>query len=145
MVVTDTLPLYTTYVTGSASDGGTYNAGQRKVTWTLAGELAAGAQVTRSFHVTVDAVPAGVTSITNTATAADDGNNGADPTPGDNTGTDTDTLTAAPDLTVTKTDGRSTAAPGDDADLHHHDPQRGQPGRDGRGGDRHAAARTRPM
>ena len=38
----------------------TYNAGQRKVTWTLAGELAAGAQVTRSFQVTVDAVPAGV-------------------------------------------------------------------------------------
>jgi hypothetical protein len=44
-----------------------------------------------------------VTSITNTAVGNDDGTNGADPTPGNNTGTDTDTLNAAPDIAVTKT------------------------------------------
>ena len=43
----------------------------------------------------------------------DDLSNGPDPTPADNTGSDTDTLNAAPDYTITKDDGLATAQPGD--------------------------------
>ena len=101
VTLTDTLPANTTFV--SASDGGVFAAGV--VTWNI-GSLAAGASVTRLVEVQVNnPVPAGVTSITNTATATDDGTNGPDPTPADNTATDTDTLVAAPDLVLLKDDG----------------------------------------
>ena len=53
-----------------------------------------------------------MTQVANTATIADDGSNGADPTPANNTGSDTTPVTAAPDLMVTKSDGGATAAPG---------------------------------
>jgi large repetitive protein len=49
-------------------------------------------------------IPAGVTQISNTASIADDGASGADPTPGDNSASDTTPVTAAPDLTLTVTD-----------------------------------------
>jgi uncharacterized repeat protein (TIGR01451 family) len=108
VVVADTLPAYTTFV--SASDGGTESGGV--VTWSI-GALAAGETAYRSVTVQVDAtVPAGVGSITNTANVADDGANGTDPNPGDNTGTDTDTLDAAPDLTISKDDGLTQVVPG---------------------------------
>ena len=101
VILTDTLPANTSFV--AASDGGVFAAGV--VTWNI-GSLAAGATVTRLVEVQVDtAVPAGVTSITNTATATDDGINGPDPNPADNTATDTDTLVAAPDLVLLKDDG----------------------------------------
>src|SRR5439155_260559 len=94
----------------SASNGGSLGSGS--VTWAV-GNLAAGASVTRTVTVSVAAtVPAGANALTNSATASDDGSNGADPTPANNTGTDTDALDAAPDLVVTKTDGVTTAAPG---------------------------------
>ena len=60
-----------------------------------------------------DPLPAGVTSITNSATVTDDGANGADPTPANNTDTDIDSLATTPDLVVTKTDGVTSASPGD--------------------------------
>src|SRR5690606_424427 len=41
-----------------------------------------------------------------------DGANGEDATPGDNTAVDTDILNAAPDLTVSKSDGVTTTTPG---------------------------------
>ena len=54
--------------------------------------------------------PAGVTAFTNvvTVTHAD-----LDPTPGDNTATDSDALVAAPDYSISKTDNRTSARPGD--------------------------------
>ena len=57
-------------------------------------------------------IPAGVTELTNEASVRDDGTNGPDPTPPNNTAIDTDTLVAAPDLQVTKTDVRRSAQPG---------------------------------
>ena len=109
VIVTDTLPANTTFV--SASDGGIFSGGV--VTWNVGG-LAARTSVTRTVTVLVDStVPAGVNSLTNTASATDDGAGGPDPTPANNTDTDTDTLVAAPDLVVTKTDGVTTAAPGE--------------------------------
>jgi uncharacterized repeat protein (TIGR01451 family) len=108
VVVADALPAYTTFV--GASDGGTESGGV--VTWSI-GAVAAGTSVERTVTVQVDAtIPAGVESITNTADVADDGANGVDPNPGDNTGTDTDALEAAPDLTVTKDDGLTEVVPG---------------------------------
>jgi uncharacterized repeat protein (TIGR01451 family) len=51
--------------------------------------------------------------ITNTVIVTDDGSNGADPTPENNSATDTDVVEAAPDLAVSKDDGRTTALPGE--------------------------------
>ena len=77
------------------------------------GNLAAGASVTLAVTVLVDStIPAGVTELTNEASVRDDGTNGPDPTPLNNTAIDTDTLVAAPDLQVTKTDGEASAQPG---------------------------------
>jgi len=75
--------------------------------------LTAGAgSSTATFVVTVASPAAtGLSSIVNTASIADDGANGADPTPANNSSTDTDTLNAAPDLTITKTDGVSKFRP----------------------------------
>src|SRR5207247_2310126 len=55
------------------------------------GALAAGSgNQTATFTVTVgNPLPSGVTTINNTATIADDGTNGTDPTPGNNSGSDT--------------------------------------------------------
>jgi hypothetical protein len=51
---------------------------------------AASGDQTAAFAVTVDnPLPAGVTEIDNTASIADDGTHGADPTPADNSGSDT--------------------------------------------------------
>jgi uncharacterized repeat protein (TIGR01451 family) len=50
-------------------------------------------------------------SLSNTATVAAPGGV-TDPAPGDNSATDTDTLSASADLSITKTDGVTTATPG---------------------------------
>jgi uncharacterized repeat protein (TIGR01451 family) len=50
-VVTDTVPANAAYVPGSASDGGVLLAGD-VVSWTIAGDLAHGAVVSRTFQVT---------------------------------------------------------------------------------------------
>ncbi len=97
----------------------TFNAGASTGTWSCAdgaaagttctfnvGSLAVGASGSVIFAVTVNTpLPAGVDQIDNTATIDDDGNNGPDPTPGNNTSSDDTPVNAAPDLTITKTDG----------------------------------------
>ncbi|WP_395682014.1 hypothetical protein, partial [Dokdonella sp.] len=65
------------------------------VTFTVSGTISASATGTLSNTATVTA-PAGVT----------------DPTPADNSATDTDTLTPNADLSITKTDGVASATPG---------------------------------
>jgi uncharacterized repeat protein (TIGR01451 family) len=57
-------------------------------------------------------LPVGVTEVANTVTVADDGTNGADPTPANNTASDTTPVDAAPDLAVTKDDGGVSTTPG---------------------------------
>ncbi|MBL8056754.1 MAG: DUF11 domain-containing protein [Anaerolineales bacterium] len=108
VLITDTLPAHTVFV--AASDGGLAAGGV--ITWPAV-SLAGGASLTRTVTARVSApAPAGVTTLVNTAVAADDGANGPEPTPGDNTATDTDTLSAAPDLRISKSDGGLSAAPG---------------------------------
>lgn len=62
VTITDTIPQHTTYVDGSADNGGTYNNGV--VTWTK--DVAANAAITVSFKVKVN-VGVGETTISNKA------------------------------------------------------------------------------
>ena len=66
------------------------------------GGLAVGAGGSVSFVVIVND-PAGVGSVINTATIGDDGTNGPDQNPADNTATDADNLVTLPDADLTKT------------------------------------------
>jgi len=107
--LTDTVPANLTFV--SCSD--TCDIGALPVvTWNL-GDVPAAASLTRTITLRVeDPLPAGVTTIANTASASDTGANGPDPSPDNNTATDPDSVTAAPDLAITKTDGQTSVIPG---------------------------------
>ena len=106
VVLTETLPANTTY----SGSGWTLVSGS---TYTQSvGSLAAGGNGHVDFVVTVNSqLPLGVVSITNTATIADDGANGADLTPGNNTASDSTPVVAMPDLRVSKTDGDVSVRP----------------------------------
>lgn len=68
---------------------------------------------TAAFVVIVDAnLPSGVENIDNTVQIGDDGGNGVDPTPSDNTSSTATPVDAAPDITITKTDHVIQVAPG---------------------------------
>ena len=114
VALVDTIPIGTTFV--AASDGGTETApGSGIVTWPQF-PLAAGVSnaVTRSVTVLVTNPPApGQSTLVNTAQAADDGSNGADTNPGNNTATDVDTLIQA-DVAVVKTDAPDPVVAGTD-------------------------------
>ena len=56
-------------------------------------------------------------NLANTATVAAPGGV-TDPTPGNNSATDTDTLTPKADLSITKTDGVTSTVPGTPVDVH---------------------------
>jgi uncharacterized repeat protein (TIGR01451 family) len=115
VVLSETVPANSTFDAGASTAGWVCvpdgNAGS---TCTLpVGNVAAGASGSAVFAVTVaNPLPAGVTQVANTATVADDGTNGPDPTPGDNTDSDDTPVTAAPDLVVTKDDGGVSTTPG---------------------------------
>ena len=72
-------------------------------------DLVAGGTATFIVDATIDPAFAGV--LSNTATVTMPGV-GVDPTPGNNTATDTTTVFAQADLSITKTDGTLTATPG---------------------------------
>jgi LPXTG-site transpeptidase (sortase) family protein len=102
VAVTDTLPVNVTYVAGSANDGGVYNSGTGEITWPVF-DLAAGDSVTRTFSVTVnDPFPAGVSTITNSAHAEDDGSNGTDLDTLNNDDSDTDNVITIPNTDTSK-------------------------------------------
>lgn len=115
--IQETVPANSTYAPGAAPgwtcqpDG----AAGSSCSLDLAGGLAAGDSQIALFAVSLaPTLPAGTTSLTNTAKAADDGSNGADTDPSNNTATLTTPITgAAPDLNVQKTlDPSSSAVPG---------------------------------
>ena len=116
VVLSETVPANTTFKSGASTAGWActpdVNSGS---TCTLAiGALAAdGSNHTATFAVTVDnPLPAGGTQISNTATITDDGANGVDPNPANNTGSDTTSVTAFPDLTIAKSDDGASVIPG---------------------------------
>ena len=120
VVLTETVPANTTFAAGSSTAGWfcTPDASAGSTCTLAIGGLAAGSgDQTATFAVTVvDPAPAGLTQISNTASIADDGANGTDPTPGNNSGSDTTAVTGAPDLipdlSLTKSDGDASVAPG---------------------------------
>jgi uncharacterized repeat protein (TIGR01451 family) len=104
VAITESVPTYATFVSGSSTSGWIdIGGGQFRI---QVGDVPVGATGTVEFAVRLDSsLPAGVESIVNTATIADDGSNGPDLNPADNTATDTTPVTTAPDLSVTKKDG----------------------------------------
>ncbi|WP_141508950.1 SdrD B-like domain-containing protein, partial [Candidatus Chloroploca asiatica] len=113
VVITETVPVSTSFVapnTWSCSDGGSAGA-----TCTTSLEtLAAGASGSITFTVRLaSSVPAGFTSITNTVTIADDGQNGPEIRLDNNDDDEVTPVIAAPDLVITKTDDNITVTTGD--------------------------------
>ncbi len=108
--ITDNIPAQTSFI--AASDGGSQTT-PGVVTWPAFALDGDGANVTRVLTVTVtDPFPADTNIITNTATVADDGTNGPDPTPTNNTAEDVDIVIAAPVLQLSKDNGMTTVVPG---------------------------------
>ena len=111
VVVSDSFPL-AALTNVVASNGGIVDMTSGTITWNV-GNLAAGASQT--YTVTADVrstVAAGVNDVTHSTTITDNGANGSDPTPANNSASDTDTLNAAPDLRLTKTDFTNSISPG---------------------------------
>lgn len=111
VVLTETLPAGTTFDSANSSIGWSdIGGGQYEF---MIGNLAAGSSTPVLFAVTVTAPAAATQSdIVNNASITDDGTNGSDPIPGDNSASDTDTLDAAPDYQVTIDDGETIVVPG---------------------------------
>jgi uncharacterized repeat protein (TIGR01451 family)/fimbrial isopeptide formation D2 family protein len=107
--VADTFPAVLTCTwTCVGSGGGTCSAsGSGNVNQTV--NLPAGASVTYTASCTISAAATG--SLVNTATATAPGGV-SDPSTGNNSATDTDTLAPSADLAITKSDGVTTATPG---------------------------------
>ncbi len=114
VVLSETVPANTLFNPGPSTAGWvcTPNGGAGSACTLSLGTVAAGTNGTAAFAVTALALPAGVSQISNTASIADDGTHGADPTPGNNTASDTTPVTGAPDLSLAKSDGGATVAPG---------------------------------
>jgi uncharacterized repeat protein (TIGR01451 family) len=64
VTLTDVIPVNTTYVAGSASDGGTYNAATNTLTWNL-GTVTVGTNRCVTFDVTVNLTIVGLTGQSN--------------------------------------------------------------------------------
>ena len=112
--LTETVPPHAVFAAAASSAWSCADGAAAGTTCTLAlGTLSAGASGTAVFAVRIDpTLPVGVDSTTNRVTIADDGSQGADLDPTDNTAEATLALDAAPELGVTKT-GPPSAAPGD--------------------------------
>jgi uncharacterized repeat protein (TIGR01451 family) len=110
--VADTFPAALTCTwTCVGAGGGTCTAsGSGNINDTI--NLPAGGSTTYTASCTISAAATG--TLTNTATVAAPAGV-TDPTPGNNSATDIDTLAASADLSITNTDGVNTATPGGSA------------------------------
>ena len=106
--VADTFPASLTCTwTCAGAGGGTCTAsGSGNINDTV--NLPSGGSVTYTASCTISAAATGTLSNTATVTAPA---GVTDPTPGNNSATDSDTLAASADLAITKTDGVTTATP----------------------------------
>ena len=106
VVLTETLPAGMNFL--AADNTGWTQVGATNQYTFAVGSVATGASGSVNFITHVVAVaPAGLGTIANTASIADDSTHGTDITPGNNAATDTDTLNAAPDFTLTLTDDKA--------------------------------------
>jgi uncharacterized repeat protein (TIGR01451 family) len=116
VVLTESVPANSTFNAGASTAGWVCapnnNAGST-CTLAIGAVTGGGGNGTATFAVTaVNPVAAGVSQLSNTASVADDGTHGADTNPGNNSASDTTPVTAAPDLTLGKSDGGASVAPG---------------------------------
>ena len=117
VVITDVVPAHASFnaaagapTVWSCADGSPAGT----VCTTTIGAVPGNSNGTAIFAVNVDnPLPAGVTEIGNTVTIGDDGANGPDPTPGNNSSSDTTPVSPAPppELQLTKSNGGITAGP----------------------------------
>lgn len=107
--VADTFPasLTCTWTCVGAGGGTCTAAGAGNINDTV--NLPSGGSMTYTASCTISGAASG--TIANTATVAAPGGV-TDPTPGNNSATDTDTVVLSSDLTITKTDGVTTVGPG---------------------------------
>ena len=113
VTVSDSLPGLLTALACTPSQGSCDVTGD-VLTWTIGNLAGANGTATLTLEVRAGAqVAATVASVANTATVTDGGVNGPEPTPGNNTSTDTDTLVAQPDMEISKSDGETDVEPGD--------------------------------
>jgi uncharacterized repeat protein (TIGR01451 family) len=123
VTITTAVPAYTTFDAADSSAGwsGVASGSPGGTTATFnAGTLSyASGSHTVTFAVqVVNPLPAGISKqITSQASISDDGTNGPDGNPSNNTSSDTITLNAAPDLKITVDDGQTTALPGTGLDY----------------------------
>jgi uncharacterized repeat protein (TIGR01451 family) len=110
VVVSDTVPVDTTFNAALSTPGWSCPDGSIAgtiCTFAVGTVPVSAMSISITFAVNVSATPVG-TDIANTATVADNGANGPDRNPLDNSATDTDMLDAPDaDLSVTKTDNRT--------------------------------------
>src|SRR5206468_656161 len=109
--VTDTMPATLTGVSWTCvgSAGGACGSGSGSGDIGTTVDLPVGGMATFTVNATV--APDAADTLVNTATVSVP-TGATDPTPGNNSATDTDALTPTADLSITKTDGRATAVPG---------------------------------
>jgi uncharacterized repeat protein (TIGR01451 family) len=101
IVLTDTLPQYTSYVPSSASHGGSYDPAAHHVVWSLDDYLPGRSVLTRTVSVVVqDPLTWDVLYLTNTVQAGDDRANGD--TDAGNLALDVDTVERSPAMRVIK-------------------------------------------
>jgi uncharacterized repeat protein (TIGR01451 family) len=105
--ITDTIPPGTTFNAAASSPGWSCPA---SVCIFDLGTLDVGASGTLQLALDIDETATGL--LANTASIADDGSNGPDETPSDNTGTDSATLGPRADVSITKTDSVDPVAAG---------------------------------
>ena len=115
VIVTETVPARTVFSPVSSTPGWSCapNILAGSTCHFTVGALAGSSSAWATFVVVVDShMPTGLTQITNTASVADDGANGADPLPANNNASDSTNLVAAPDLVLLKDDGGALADTG---------------------------------
>ncbi|HVP13737.1 MAG TPA: sortase [Phycisphaerae bacterium] len=120
VILTETVPDHATYDSADNStawDCGPVNPAASGTTCAFSvGTVAAGTVGSVTFVIRVDnPLPAGVDTLTNTASIDDDHAHGPNPSP--KTASDTTPVTAAPALEVTKDDGWEIVAPGAEVDY----------------------------
>ena len=110
--VDDSIPAGLTDVTWTCAEAGAATcdnaSGSGDISTTV--DVPAGDSVTFTVDATLEPTATGTLANTATLTAP---TGVVDPTPGDQTATDTDTITPQADLTITKTHGSTDAAPGE--------------------------------
>uniref|UniRef100_UPI00101C7673 SdrD B-like domain-containing protein n=1 Tax=Candidatus Chloroploca sp. Khr17 TaxID=2496869 RepID=UPI00101C7673 len=114
VVITETVPVSTSFVAPSGAWSCSPDTSAGATCTTSLDTLAAGASGSITFTVRLaSSLPAGFTSITNTVTIADDGQNGPEIRLDNNDDDEVTPVEAAPDLVITKTDDNRTVTTGD--------------------------------